>query len=291
MKEKAISIVECPRDAMQGLHHFIPTEIKASYINELLKVGFDVIDAGSFVSPKSIPQMRDTADVLKKLDLASSSSKILAIVANERGADEAVQFDEISYLGYPFSISETFQMRNTNSTVQQSLLLVERLQQLCIKNNKKLVVYISMAFGNPYGDPWNAGITNDWVKKIAELDVKTIALADTVGLASSEIIADIFSNLVPEYYKIEIGAHLHCTPDNWQDKLAAAYNAGCRRFDTAIKGFGGCPMANDELVGNLATENLVKFLNDSKIGHALNIKKLTECIEKSYSVFTPVIAE
>ena len=275
---------------MQGIHHFIPTEVKVAYINELLKVGFNVIDAGSFVSAKSIPQMRDTADVFKQLDLSNTKSKLLAIVANARGGDDAVQFDEISFLGYPFSISETFQMRNTNTTIQQSLSLVEGLQGLCIKSKKELVIYISMAFGNPYGDKWNSEIAINWVKQIAALGIRTIALADTVGIATEETVAELFSVLIPGFKNIEIGAHLHCTPGNWKSKLEAAYNNGCKRFDTAIKGYGGCPMANDELVGNMATENLVKFLEERKIPYGLNVEKLNDCLEKSMSVFSPVIA-
>lgn len=290
MPENTIKIIECPRDAMQGLHHFIPTEVKAEYINELLKVGFDVIDAGSFVSPKSIPQLRDTAEVFRKLDLSSTSSKLLAIVANKRGGDDAVQFDEVSFLGYPFSISETFQLKNTNTTIENSLSVVNDLQNLCFRNNKQLVIYISMAFGNPYGDPWNAALTIEWVKKIADCGVKTIALADTVGLATSNDVAALFSNLVPAFPELEIGAHLHCTADNWYDKLKAAYLNGCRRFDTAIRGFGGCPMANDELVGNMATENLVQYFDGNGISLNLDKEQLNNCVEKSLLVFSSVTA-
>ena len=285
MEETKIKIVECPRDAMQGFHHFIPTETKVEYINALLKVGFHTIDAGSFVSPKSIPQMRDTAEVFNLLDLSKTNSKLLAIVANRRGAEDAVQYDEITYLGYPFSISETFQLRNTNSSIHQSFDLVKELQELCIKNKKQLVIYISMAFGNPYGDDWNSEMVIEWVNKIADLEVKTISLADTVGLATSEAVASIFHQIVPVFNGIEIGAHLHCTPDNWKTKLEAAYLNGCRRFDAAIRGFGGCPMANDELVGNMATENLVRYLEGRNVSHGLNKAMLADCLERSMAVF------
>ncbi|MFM7015954.1 MAG: hydroxymethylglutaryl-CoA lyase [Bacteroidota bacterium] len=256
-----MKIIECPRDAMQGIADFIPTDLKAMYINQLLKVGFDTIDFGSFVSPKAIPQLKDTASVLSQLELTSTSSKLLAIIANHRGAEDAVAFDEISYLGFPFSISETFQLRNTNSTIEQSLTTVAQIQDLCVRNKKQLVVYISMAFGNPYGDNWNEEIALHWVEKIRSLGVKTIAMADTVGLANSEDVHRIFHHLIHSIADVEFGAHLHCTEENWEEKVNAAYRAGCRRFDTAIKGYGGCPMANDALVGNLATEKLMSYLS------------------------------
>lgn len=288
MSVSKVKIVECPRDAMQGLHHFIPTEVKIAYLQQLLKVGFDVLDAGSFVSPKAIPQMRDTAEVFKALDLNSSSTKILAIVANVRGGEDAVQFDEVSYLGFPFSISETFQQRNTNSSIEQSLETVNRLQELCVRNHKKLVVYISMAFGNPYGDPWDASIVGGWVEKIAACGVSTIALADTVGLASSEDVKSIFSTVMPSFPSIEIGAHLHTTSTNWLTKVDAAYEAGCRRFDVAMKGYGGCPMADDELVGNLASENLVQYLEDRNELLKLNMQEFHNSLAMANSVFNPV---
>jgi hydroxymethylglutaryl-CoA lyase len=256
-----MKIIECPRDAMQGLQEFIPTELKAEYINQLLKVGFDTIDFGSFVSPKAIPQLRDTAAVLSQLDLSITSSKLLAIVANHRGAEDAVEFEEISYLGFPFSISETFQLRNTNSTIEQSLATVAQIQDLCMRNKKQLVVYISMAFGNPYGDDWNEEIALHWIEKIRKLGVKTIAMADTVGLAESDDVYRIMQHLISSISDVEFGAHLHCTSENWEQKVDAAFKAGCRRFDTAIKGYGGCPMANDALVGNLATEKLISYLS------------------------------
>ncbi|MEO6884539.1 MAG: hydroxymethylglutaryl-CoA lyase [Bacteroidia bacterium] len=266
-----MKIVECPRDAMQGIHDFIPTEKKISYINSILKVGFDTIDFGSFVSPKAIPQMRDTAEVLSKLELNSTSSKLLAIIANVRGAQDAVAFDEIAYLGFPFSISETFQQRNTNSSISESLKRVEEIQELCVKNKKQLVVYISMAFGNPYGDVWNSDIAIHWTKKIHELGIKIIALADTTGVSNPENIRYLFSNLIPELPKVEFGAHLHTTPTAWEEKISAAYESGCKRFDAAIKGYGGCPMAADTLTGNMPTENLISYFK--KINLKLNLNE------------------
>jgi len=254
-----MKLIECPRDAMQGWRHPIPTADKVSYLNALLQVGFDTIDFGSFVSPKAMPQMADTAEVLSKLQLPAAGSRLLAIVANQRGAEEAVMFDEITYLGYPFSISETFQLRNTNKTIAESLELVQTLQELCIKNRKQLVVYISMGFGNPYGDPYDAGIAMQWVEELAALDISIISLADTVGVAVPDTIAQLFEQLVPAYPGVEFGAHFHSAPHNWEEKVAAAYAKGCRRFDSTIKGIGGCPMAKDDLVGNLATENLLWF--------------------------------
>ncbi len=285
-----VKIIECPRDAMQGLHPFIPTTLKTSYINKLLQVGYDTIDFGSFVSPKAIPQLRDTAEVLKGLDLSSTKSKLLAIIANLRGGEDAAKFDEITYLGFPFSISETFQLRNTNSTIETSLTTVEALQNLCVKNKKELVIYISMAFGNPYGDVWNADIAMNWIKKIATLDVKIIALADTVGIATPADVSYLFNHVIPEFSTVEIGAHLHCTPTNWQDKTNAAFQSGCRRFDTAIKGFGGCPMADDELVGNLATENLMLYLNQQDIETTINLDKFAAASNEAGVVFTTAYA-
>ncbi|MCC6690817.1 MAG: hydroxymethylglutaryl-CoA lyase [Bacteroidia bacterium] len=254
-----IKLIECPRDAMQGIKQFIPTQKKVDYINSLLKVGFDTIDFGSFVSAKAIPQLSDTAEVLKQLNLTSTQTKLLAIIANVRGAEDAVSFDEISYLGFPFSISETFQRRNTNSSIDESLKRVEAIQSLCIKNKKKLVVYISMAFGNPYGDEWSSDVVIKWTQQLCSMGIETIALADTIGVSNPENIAYLFSNLIPEFPSVEIGAHLHSRPDKWEEKVKAAYNSGCRRFDSAIKGYGGCPMAEDKLVGNMPTENLVNF--------------------------------
>jgi len=252
-----MKLIECPRDAMQGWHRQISTEEKVNYLNALLQVGFDTIDFGSFVSPKAIPQMADTALLIPQLK--PSKSKLLAIVANQRGAEEAVVFDEIDYLGYPFSISETFQIRNTNKTIKDSMELVDSLQELCIKNSKQLVVYISMGFGNPYGDPFNESIALQWVDELVKMNIHTISLADTVGVATPDVITRLFASLIPAYPTVEFGAHFHSAPHNWEEKVAAAYEQGCRRFDSAIKGIGGCPMANDELVGNLATENLLDY--------------------------------
>lgn len=280
-----VKIIECPRDAMQGLHDFIPTETKANYINQLLKVGFDTIDFGSFVSPKAIPQMRDTADVLSKLDLSTTKSKLLAIIANQRGAEDAVKFDEIQYLGFPFSISETFQQRNTNSSIQESLIRVADIQNLCAQNKKELVVYISMAFGNPYGDDWSSEIVIEWTKKLSDLGVKIIALSDTIGVSNKENISYLFGNIIPEFKDVEIGAHLHTTPDTWREKIEAAYQNGCRRFDGAIKGFGGCPMAKDDLTGNMPTENMISYFNEQNIGISLNMNEFNSSLIKSLEVF------
>ncbi|MEN0004813.1 MAG: hydroxymethylglutaryl-CoA lyase [Bacteroidota bacterium] len=265
-----VKLIECPRDAMQGLKPFIPTEKKAHYINQLLKVGFDTIDFGSFVSPKAIPQMRDTAEVLKLLDLSTTSSKLLAIVANRRGANNAVQFEEIRYLGYPFSISETFQVRNTNATIEESLERVKQIQEICISHDKELVVYISMGFGNPYGDPWNVEIVQNWVDQLAALGINILQLSDTIGVASPESIRYLFSNLLPNYESVEIGAHLHTQPHNWKEKVEAAYESGCRRFDGAIKGYGGCPMAKDDLTGNMPTEQMVHYFDEHKVPTGVN---------------------
>jgi len=280
-----VKLIECPRDAMQGLHDFIPTATKATYINQLLKVGFDTIDFGSFVSPKAIPQLKDTAEVLNQLDLSNTKSKLLSIVANQRGAIDACNFEEINYLGFPFSISETFQQRNTNSSIEESLIRVADIQNLCSKNNKKLVVYISMAFGNPYGDLWNSDIVIEWTKKLADLGVEIIALSDTTGVSNPENISYLFSNTIPEFKNIEIGAHLHTTPDTWSEKVTAAYNSGCMRFDGAIKGFGGCPMATDDLTGNMATENLIQYFNQNKIELGLNNVEFEQSMLDALKVF------
>jgi hydroxymethylglutaryl-CoA lyase len=280
-----IKLIECPRDAMQGIHHFIPTEKKVEYINSILKVGFDTVDFGSFVSPKSIPQMRDTADVLHGLDLSNTHSKLLAIVANLRGAEDAASFNEITYLGFPFSISETFQKRNTNSTILESLKRVEEIQSLCLKTQKQLVVYLSMAFGNPYGDEWGSDIAVKWTKALVGLGVKTIALSDTTGVSNPQNISDLFSTLIPEFPHVEIGAHLHTTPDTWKEKVEAAYNSGCSRFDGALKGYGGCPMATDKLTGNMPTENLVSFFNKKGIPLGIDKEHLNKALNLSLSVF------
>ena len=264
-----IQVVECPRDAMQGLHDFIETDVKAAYINQLLRVGFHTLDCGSFVSPKAIPQMRDTREVLAQLDLSNTNTKLLAIIANERGAAEAADFQEITYLGYPFSVSETFQLRNTNATIQESVERVKAIQEICVQKDKQLVLYISMGFGNPYGDAWNAEVVMDWVDKLSHLGITIFSLSDTVGVSNPQSINYLFSNLIPAYPHLEIGAHLHTQPHNWREKIHAAYTNGCRRFDAAMKGFGGCPMAKDDLTGNMATENLVAYF--SEINKPLNI--------------------
>lgn len=278
-------LVECPRDAMQGWSHFIPTERKVAYLNQLLTAGFDILDFGSFVSPKAIPQLADTKEVIPQLDLSTTKSKLLAIVANTRGAEEAVVYDEISFLGFPFSISETFQMRNTNKTIEQSLAQVEEIQNLCVKNNKKAMLYISMGFGNPYGDEYNADIVFHWFRKLVELGVAHIALADTVGVSNPENISYIFSNLIPEFPGMHIGAHFHSHPHNWEEKIRAAWDSGCRSFDSSIKGIGGCPMAKDELVGNIATENMLLFAHKNKIPLTINEAAFNTAAQMAVDVF------
>ncbi len=280
-----MKIIECPRDAMQGIKEFIPTEEKVNYINSLLQIGFDTIDFGSFVSPKAIPQMKDTADVLKQLNLSGSKSKLLAIIANTRGAEEACAFDEIKYLGFPFSISETFQQRNANSSIAESLVRVEEIQNLSVKHNKELVAYISMAFGNPYGDVWNSDIVINWTKKLSELGIKIIALSDTVGVSNKENITSLFTSIIPEFKGVEIGAHLHSTKEKAMEKIEAAYKSGCQRFDVAIHGFGGCPMAADDLTGNLATEDLEHFFEMNQIPFNLNQDLLHTAYTQSWDIF------
>lgn len=283
--QQVIKLIECPRDAMQGWPHFIPTPKKIEYINALLRVGFDTIDFGSFVSPKAIPQMADTVEVLKRLDLSHTNSKLLAIVANLRGATDAVVFDEIKYLGFPFSISETFQQRNTNSSMLTSFDTVSEIHNLCIKNQKELVVYISMGFGNPYGDEYNESIVMHWVEKMTELDIKIVSLADTVGLAKPQQVTSVLEKLIPAFPSIEIGVHLHSAPHSRIEKLEAALNAGCKRFDAAIKGIGGCPMAGDDLVGNMDTEALVDFLTNSGIPVNLDLNHLAICNRLASQIF------
>lgn len=261
---EAIKIIECPRDAMQGIKTFIPTDRKVAYIQSLLRVGFDTIDFGSFVSPKAIPQMQDTAEVLTRLDLSKTQSKLLAIIANTQGAIAASQHQAIQYLGFPFSISENFQMRNTHKTIAESLVTLQEILEIADKSNKEVVAYLSMGFGNPYGDPWNVEIVGEWTEKLSYKGVKILSLSDTVGSSTPEVIQYLFSHLIPKYPKIEFGAHLHTTPDKWFEKIDAAYNSGCRRFDGAIQGFGGCPMAKDVLTGNMPTEKLVSFFTSKK---------------------------
>ncbi len=265
-----IKLIECPRDAMQGIHTYIPTDVKARYINQLLKVGFDTIDFGSFVSPKAIPQMRDTAAVLDKLELDDTSTKLLAIVANRRGAEDACKFEQIDYLGYPFSISNTFQVRNTNSTIEESLERVEQIQALGAAHNKRLVIYISMGFGNPYGDPWNVEIVQGWVDRLADMGIRIMALSDTIGVSNPENINYLFSNLIPPFPDVEFGAHLHTTPGTWREKVDAAYQSGCRRYDGALKGYGGCPMAKDDLTGNMPMENILYYLDEIGVDAGLD---------------------
>lgn len=284
---KPLKLIECPRDAMQGLHHFVPTEQKVDYINSLLSVGFDTIDFGSFVSPKAIPQMRDTAEVLSKLDLSTTTSKLLAIIANTRGAQDAVEFDEINYLGFPFSISETFQQRNTNSSIEESLVRVEEIQKLCIAKNKELVVYISMGFGNPYGDEWSIEVVEKWTKVLADMGVNILAFSDTIGVSNKENIDYLFRNIAPLFPTIEFGAHLHSTAEERLEKIGAAYEAGCRRIDAAIYGFGGCPMASDDLTGNIATETVIAYLNEQNVETGINAEALVKAMQLANKVFYP----
>ena len=280
-----LKLIECPRDAMQGLHDFIPTETKATYIQSLLEVGFDTLDFGSFVSPKAIPQMRDTAAVLERLDLSKTPTKLLAIVANRRGANDASQFAQIDYLGYPFSISETFQLRNTNATIEESVDRIKEMLEICASSGKELVVYISMGFGNPYGDPWNVEVVQRWVEALAELGVRIFQLSDTIGVSTPDSISYLFSDLIPRYADLEVGAHLHTTPTTWREKIAAAYTAGCRRYDGAIRGFGGCPMAKDDLTGNMPTENLVLFFDEQEANDGVDYQAFLRCLDLAGRVF------
>ena len=275
-----IKIVECARDAMQGLPEFIPTENKISYINQLLKIGFDTIDFGSFVSPKAIPQLKDTAEVLAGLDLTETSSKLLAIIANTRGAIDACNFEEIKYLGFPLSVSENFQKRNTNKSIGEALQTIEEIQNLSLKKNKKIVVYLSMAFGNPYGEYYHPDIVAEITKRLTKLDIGIVALSDTIGVSNPDNIALLFHTLVNEYSTIEFGSHFHTNLDSWEEKIDAAYQNGCRRFDTTIKGYGGCPMAKDDLVGNMPTEKLVSFFNSKGLEFKLNQTLLSEIVKK-----------
>lgn len=268
---KKIKIIECPRDAMQGIKTFIPTELKANYIQSLLRVGFDTLDFGSFVSPKAIPQMRDTKEVLDKLDLSCTRTKLLSIVANLRGAEMACSIDSIDYLGFPFSISENFQMRNTHKTISESEIVLKDILEITQKSNKKLVVYMSMAFGNPYGDPWDVDIVGEWADRLQSMGVEILSLSDTIGSSKPESISYLFSNLIPKFPHIEFGAHLHTHPNSWYEKLNAAYKAGCYRFDGAIQGFGGCPMASDSLTGNMPTEKIISYFNSENIDTQIDI--------------------
>jgi len=281
-----VKIIECPRDAMQGIKsHFISTEAKANYINSLLKVGFDTIDFGSFVSPNAIPQMRDTAAVLARLDLSQTTSKLLAIVANVRGANDAAQFEEIDYLGYPFSISENFQMRNTHKTISQSIETLQEILSIATRSNKEVVAYLSMGFGNPYGDPWNVEIVSEWTEKLSNMGVNIISLSDTIGSSTPDVIKYLFSNLISNYPKIEFGAHLHTTPNSWYEKVDAAFNSGCKRFDGAIKGYGGCPMAKDELIGNMPTEKLISYFTAQKVVTGIKPMSFESAYNQAFKTF------
>ena len=281
-----MKIIECPRDAMQGVTSFIPTAKKIEYINSLLKVGFHTVDMGSFVSPKAIPQLADTVEVLKGVDFEKTKSKLLVIVANERGANEAVNFEQITYLGFPFSISETFQKRNINSSIKDSLIRLENIQNLCVKNNKKLVTYFSMAFGNPYGDEWSAYIVAHWSEKLLnDFGINILSLSDTIGSSNKESIDWIFSKLISEFPSVEFGAHLHTTPNSWKEKISSAVSSGCKRFDGALLGKGGCPMAKDDLTGNMPTENIISYLNSIDENLSLDVKALSDSIVLAKKLF------
>lgn len=280
-----IKLIECPRDAMQGIKPFIATADKAAYLNKLLRIGFHTIDFGSFVSPKAIPQMRDTAEVLSLLDLSGVNSKLLAIVANTRGAETAANFPEIDYLGYPFSISETFQLRNTNATIEDSLDRVAAIQEICIKSDKKLVIYISMGFGNPYGDPWNVETVQRWVSKLAAMEIEIFQLSDTIGVATPASISYLFGQLLPQYPQLEIGAHFHTQAHNWEEKIEAAFRNGCRRFDGALRGYGGCPMAKDTLTGNMPMENMIAYFDEAGIETGLDRELLREAMDMALKIF------
>lgn len=282
---KSVKIIECPRDAMQGIKMFIPTEKKVQYIQSLLSVGFDTIDFGSFVSPKAIPQMQDTAEVLSQLDLSTTQSKLLAIIANVRGAEAAAVHDQIQYLGFPFSISENFQMRNTHKTIAESIISLQKIIEIAHKSNKEVVAYLSMGFGNPYGDPWNVDIVAEWTEKMSQMGVKILSLSDTIGSSTPEVIDYLFSNLIPKYPEIEFGAHLHTTPDKWHEKIDAAYRAGCVRFDGAIKGYGGCPMAKDDLTGNMPTEKMLTYFTENKIETGLKTTAFESSYNQSMKIF------
>lgn len=280
-----MKIIECPRDAMQGLLEFIPTVNKIRYLNQLMKAGFDTIDFGSFVSAKSIPQLRDTAEVIQHLAMGNSTTKLLAIVANTRGALEASTYEAIMYLGFPLSLSETFQQRNTNKSIGEALNILEEIKTICVNSNKKLVTYISMGFGNPYGDPYDVSMVLDFVDILKTLGSDIISVADTIGVSTSESIRYLFTSLSSHYPTLEIGAHLHSTPQTAMEKIEAAYQSGCKRFDGAIHGFGGCPMANDDLVGNLATENILTYLENQGIKTGINENELAEAMRIADEIF------
>ncbi|WP_417887406.1 hydroxymethylglutaryl-CoA lyase [Zunongwangia sp.] len=286
---REIKLIECPRDAMQGIKTYIPTAKKARYIQSLLNCGFDTIDFGSFVSPKAIPQMRDTAEVLSLLDLTRTKSNLLAIVANIRGAETAVEFEEIKYLGYPFSISENFQMRNTHKTISDSIQILDEILNIAVRHNKEVVTYLSMGFGNPYGDPWSVEIVSKWVEKLSGMGVRILSLSDTVGNSTSETISYLYSNLIPAFPAIEFGAHLHTDPTSWYEKIDAAYKSGCSRFDGAIQGFGGCPMAKDELTGNMPTEKMFSYFNAAKVSTNIRMGSFEASYNKALELFKEYI--
>lgn len=284
---ETVKLIECPRDAMQGIKTFIPTEVKVNYLQALLRVGFDTLDFGSFVSPKAIPQMQDTAEVLARLDLSQTRSKLLAIIANTQGALNAAEHQEIQYLGFPFSISENFQMRNTHKTIAESLVTLQEILEIAQDSQKEVVAYLSMGFGNPYGDPWNVEIVGEWTERLAQMGVTILSLSDTIGSSTPEVITYLFSNLIPKYPNVEFGAHLHTTPDKWYEKVDAAYKAGCRRFDGAIQGFGGCPMAKDDLTGNMPTEKMLSYFTAVKAHTGLSPMSF----ESAYNVASRVFGE
>ena len=281
-----VNIVECPRDAMQGIRDFIPTREKARYLQALLNCGFHTLDFGSFVSPKAIPQMADTAEVLSRLDLSETNTRLLAIVANLRGAQTAVGFEQIDYLGYPFSISENFQMRNTHKTIAQSVEVLEQILELSKKHDKEVVTYISMGFGNPYGDPWDVEIVAEWTEKLVGMGVNILSLSDTIGSSTPEVISKLFSGLIPRYPEVTFGAHLHTTPSSWHEKVDAAYRAGCRRFDGAVQGFGGCPMAKDELTGNMPTEKMLSYFTAKKVDTGVKWMAFEAAFNKASELFS-----
>lgn len=282
---KPVKIIECPRDAMQGIKAFIPAEKKVQYIQSLLRCGFDTLDFGSFVSPKAIPQMQDTAEVLAQLDLSQTETKLLAIVANTKGAELASVHQPIQYLGFPFSISENFQMRNTHKTIAESLITLQEILEIATKTNKEVVAYLSMGFGNPYGDPWNVEIVGEWTEKLSEMGVTILSLSDTIGSSTPEDIDYLFSNLIPKYPHIEFGAHLHTTPDAWFEKIDAAFKAGCYRFDGAIKGYGGCPMAKDDLTGNMPTEKMISYFASEKVETNIHTMSFEAAYNEALKIF------
>jgi hydroxymethylglutaryl-CoA lyase len=282
---ESVTLIECPRDAMQGIKNFIETKDKIQYINALLKVGFDTIDVGSFVSPKAIPQMKDTAEVLDKINWEESDSKLLTIVANTRGAEAAVEFEQVDFLGFPFSISEIFQMRNTHKTIEESVKVLDEILNLAERRNKGVVTYLSMGFGNPYGDPWNAEIVAQWAERLSDMGVRILSLSDTIGSSNPEIISYLFSHLIPAYPHIEFGAHLHTTQATWHEKVEAAFESGCRRFDGAIMGYGGCPMAKDDLVGNMPTEKLITYFNSKKVDTGLKTMSFESAYNEALKIF------